>query len=240
LTSPLNGNGFWQKPIKKTLYLLNVNNYAPEIREITWPLIKHYAKKIGAEIFEITERKFPDWPPVYEKMQIYELAREHHNDWNMYIDSDALIHPDLMDMTLYYQKDTVAHWGHDVAENRWTTDRYFWRDGRHIGSCNWFTMASDWCIELWKPLEDLTREEAIRNIWPIVQELKTVITPEHLIDDYTLSRNIARYGFKFRNFKETFRSLGYTEAAFVWHQYQMPIEQKVIEMRRVLKQWGVD
>ena len=229
----------WQKPLKKMIYLLNVGNYAPEINELTRPLIFHYAQKIGAEVFEITDRKFPDWPPVYEKLQIYELAQEHGNDWNIYIDSDALIHPDLMDMTAYMTKDTVAHWGHDVAENRWQTDRYFWRDGRHIGSCNWFTIGSDWCIELWKPLEDMTFEEAKTKIWPIVQELKSVITADHLIDDYTLSRNVAKYGLKFTNFKTIFKSVGYTEAAFLWHQYQMPLEQKLVEMKKQLKVWGL-
>lgn len=230
----------WQKNLKKTIYLLNVDNYAPQITELSYPLIHHYAKKIGAQVFEIKERKFPGWPPVYEKLQIYELAQLHANDWNIYIDSDALIHPDLMDMCMYLPKDTVAHWGHDVAENRWHTDRYFWRDGRHIGSCNWFTIASDWCIELWKPLEDLTMQEAVGNIWPIVQELKTVVTAEHLIDDYTLSRNIARYGLKFTDFKAIFKSVGYAEAAFLWHQYQQPIEQKVVEMKKIIKQWGLD
>jgi hypothetical protein len=230
----------WNKQIKKTIYLLNVDNYAPEICAITYPLIKHYARKIGAEIYEITERKNPAAPPVYEKLQIFELAQQHQNDWNIYIDSDALIHPDLMDMTAYLPKDTVAHWGNDIAENRWQTDRYFWRDGRHLSSCNWFTMASDWCIDLWRPLEDITIEEAVSRIFPVVQEINSgVIEAKHLIDDFTLSRNIAKFGLKFRNFKSIFKDLGYTEAAFLWHQYQIPIEQKAVEMRKVMKSWGI-
>src|SRR4030042_4413675 len=103
----------WQKPLKKTLFVLNVDDYAPEITEVTYPLLKHYAKKIGADFYEIRERKFPDFPPVYEKLQIYQLAQEMGNDWNIYIDSDALVHPDLIDATLLIPRDTVAHYGKD-------------------------------------------------------------------------------------------------------------------------------
>ena len=232
----------WQKPLKKTLFVLNVDNYAPEITEVTYPLIKHYAKKIGADFYEIRERKFPGWPPVYEKLQIYQLAQQMGNDWNIYIDSDALVHPDCMDITSYLRKDTVAHNGCDWADSRWKCDRYFYRDGRHISSCNWFTVASDWCIELWKPLDDLTKEEAVANIYPIVSELNTVVTPEHLIDDYTLSRNIAKYSLKFTTFLDILKGLGCKisgprDGGFFWHLYTIPTDQKVAEMKKVLKTW---
>jgi hypothetical protein len=229
----------WGKPIKKTIFVLNVDNYAPEIRELTYPLIKHYAHKCGAEFFEIKERKFPGWPPVYEKFQIYKLAQEMENDWNIYIDSDALIHPDLMDMTNHLSKDTVAHNGRDPASHRWKYDRFFHRDGRHIGSCNWFTIGSDWCIELWKPLDDLTLDEAVSNISPMVQETNTVVVPSHLIDDYTMSRNIAKYGLKFTTFREILKSLGYPDPGFLWHQYTISIDEKVVRLKGVLKQWGL-
>src|SRR4030042_5156314 len=147
----------WQKPLKKTLFVLNVDDYAPEITEVTYPLLKNYAEKIGAEFYEIRERKFPGWPPVYEKLQIYQLAQEMGNDWNIYIDSDALIHPDLIDVTSHLHKDTVAHNGRDIASTRWACDRFFLRDGRQIGYCNWVTIAGDWCIELWNAPEDISQ-----------------------------------------------------------------------------------
>ena len=109
------------------------NNYAPEITELTYPLIKHYAEKIGADFYTITERKFPNMPPVYEKMQIYDLGKKMENDWNIYIDSDALVHPDFFDVTNFIKKDTVVHNGADMANNRWRYDKYFIRDGRNIG-----------------------------------------------------------------------------------------------------------
>lgn len=229
----------WEKPLKKTIFTLRVGDYAPQICELTYPLIRAWAHKIGAEVVTISERKFPDFPPVYEKLQIYELAQEMGNDWNIYVDSDALIHPDMFDVTTHLPKDTVCHNGNDFAGNRWRYDRFFRRDGRHIGSCNWFTIASDWCIELWKPPEDLTFAEALENIFPIVNEINShVVVRDHLIDDYILSRNIAKYGLKFTNVINIQRERG-IEGSYFWHHYTIPIEQKVIEMKKVLRDWGL-
>jgi hypothetical protein len=223
--------------IKKTLFVLNVDNYAPEITELTYPLLKHFAKKIGADFHVISDRKYPSMPPVYEKLQIYKLGREMKNDWNIYIDSDALIHPDMFDPTNHIGKDTVMHNGVDMASVRWTYDEYFLRDGRNIGSCNWFTIASDWCLDLWQPL-DISLEEAVKRIHPIWDELKTVITPDHLIDDYTLSRNIARYGLKVKTLIDLLVELR-NPGNFLWHQYQLSTKDKLLDMGNILKKWNV-
>jgi hypothetical protein len=230
---------YWEKPPKKCIFTLCVDNYAPEITEITFPLLKRFADKIRAEFYVIKERRYPLFPPVYEKLQIYRLGQEMQNDWNWYIDADALVHPDMMDITNLIPKDTVMHNGNDHAGNRWLYDRYFRRDGRNIGSCNWFTLASDWCIELWKPLDDLTLEEAVARISPTVNESKTIITADHLIDDYTLSRNIAKYGFKFKNFEQLKAELGREKDQYLYHEYTIPIPEKVIRFHKVLTSWGL-
>lgn len=230
----------WEKPIERIVYTLNVDNYAPEISEITMPLIKHYIHKIGAKHVHITERKFPGWPPVYEKLQIYELAQKFGADWNIYIDSDTLIHPDMVDVTNYISKDTVVHNGKDVADHRWRFDRFFYRDGRHIGSCNWWAIASDWCIELWKPLDDLTLEEAISRIYPVVGELNGVTEASHLIDDYTLSRNIAKYGLKHTTTIDIMKKAGYEQGnGWLWHAYNISNAEKVPKMLEVIQAWGL-
>src|SRR5574343_1958808 len=180
----------------KIVWTLNVDGYEPKITEITYPLIRYWAEKIGAEFQIISQRNFPEWPVTYEKLQIYELAKQEKSDWNIYIDSDAIIHPDTPDWTEILNKDTIAHHATDVSLIRWKYDKYFRRDNRHIGSCNWCTIASDWCIDLWKPIDDLTPQEAINRIRPIVSENNGFVVPEHLIDDYALSRNIAKYGLK--------------------------------------------
>lgn len=228
----------WYKPVKKTIFTLNINNHAPEVTELTYPLLKKYAKKIGADFYIIKDRKFPDWPITYEKLQIHELGREMGNDWNLYIDSDTLIIPDFFDITEHLTKDTVAHNGRDMAGNRWRYDQYFWRDGRNIGSCNWFAIGSDWCLDFWRPIDDMTPQEALTRISPIVNELNTLITPEHLIDDYALSRNIARFGLKYKTIGEIVRGLGQQDY-YLWHQYTVPKKEKAIKMRKVLIQWGL-
>jgi hypothetical protein len=223
--------------MNKVLFTLCVDNYAPEITEITMPLLRSYAKKIGADFYIINERRYPDFPPVYEKMQISELGK--NNDWNIYMDADTLIHPDTFDFTNHMTKDYVMHHGCDMAGNRWKYDRFFLRDGRHIGSGNWMAAASDWCTpEFWKPLDDLTFKEAVKNIQPTFQESKHGITPEHLIDDYTMSRNIAKYGLKFTTFFGIMQNLKHNGDYF-WHQYLVGTEEKVKQMNEVLVRWGL-
>lgn len=226
----------------KNLYLLNIGNFAPRVCQITYPLIYGWADKIGAKIIRITERKFPEWPVVYEKLQIYQLSAEHPADWHIYLDSDALLHPDLPDLTVHVPFNTVCHNGADPAAMRWEADDYFYRDGRWIASCNWFTMASRWCRDLWRPHDDLTPAEAIRRIHPTVEERTCgVLDASHLVDDYSLSRNIARFGLKFTTFQSVLEGIGFPRdrQGFLWHAYTIPIEEKVVRMHEVLRAWGI-
>ena len=223
--------------LKKTIFTLNVGGYSPEITKRTYPHIKAYADKIGAHFVVIEDRKYPNFPVVYEKLQIYDLGAYMGNDWNIYVDSDTLIHPDTPDFTVLLNKDTFIHNGADFAPIRWTYDHYFLRDGRNIGSCNWFTAASDWCLDLWHPLDDIGLEEALKRIHPTSDELKTVITKDHLIDDYVLSRNIARYGLKFDTLAHLWEKWG-NPGDFFWHQYQITTEDKIVEMDKVLELWS--
>jgi hypothetical protein len=236
------------------VYLLNIGGgYAPELTALTYPHIEFYAEKIGADVCRIAERRFPDWDVAYEKLQIYELARERGDDWSIYIDSDALIHPELPDLTALIPRDTVAHNGVDFAPFRWRYDEYFLRDGRHIGSCNWLAVASDWCRDLWRPLDDLTPEQAADNIRVTVDERnprmleedgKTpragiVIKAEHLVDDYALSRNIARFGLKFTTLAELWPKLGMEVANFFHHEYTLSVSAKAERIAATIERWRI-
>lgn len=220
----------------KAIWTLNVDNYEPRVTAYTYPLLKAYARKIGADFRVIDRRCWPALPPVYEKLQLHTLGREY--DWNIYIDSDALVHPDFFDPTEHLSKDTVAHNGSDLASIRWQYDDYFRRDGRHIGSCNWFTVASNWCLDIWKPLEDLSYDQAVTHIHPTLNERNTVITREHLIDDYVLSRNIARYGLKFTTIEDLLRQIK-RPSGFLWHLYTIPAVEKVEQLKITLQAWGL-
>lgn len=222
----------------KSLYTLNVGGYAPQLTALTYPLLQHYARKIGAEFYIIESRKWPKYPVVYEKLQIYDLAAKRGDEWSIYLDSDALVHPETVDFSAFIPKDTVAHNGNDMASIRWRYDHYFLRDGRNIGSCDWNTWASDWCRDLWAPL-DIPYDQAVSNIFATPHELNTVITNDHLIDDYALSRNIARFGLKFTTLQEVQKRLGFDNAFFFWHLYTDPIDVKWRKMGRVLRDWNL-
>jgi len=223
--------------MKKVLYSLDVGGYAPEITEITFPIFREYAAKIGADFQVIGERKFPDFPPVYEKFQIWDLAGKNGADWHLFFDADALIHPDMFDVTAVVGKGVTLSVGTDFAPTRFEPDEYFLRDGRWIGKGNWCLAASDWCLDIWRPLEDLTLEEAVSRIHPTADERAFGIRAEHLIDDYVVSRNIARFGLKHMLIPDICRDVGASWQ--VWHNYKATIEEKAVAMRQALIAWGV-
>lgn len=222
--------------MKKTIYLLNAGDYQPEITKLTYPFIDLWATKIGANIHVIKSRKFPDWDMDYEKLQIYELAKERGDDWSIYIDSDALVHPDTPDLTELMPPDMVAHHGVDFAPYRFKYDEYFRRDGRHIGSCNWFAMAPSWCLDLWRPLE-MTPQEAYDNISVINIERLGRLPKEHLVSDYALSRNIARFGLKFISVKQLLSNLGQPENMYFHHIFVVSEEEKLKSIKQKISEW---
>src|SRR5271170_1397401 len=113
--------------MKKTIYTLCVNNYAPEIQALTFPLMRHYADKIGADLVIITERKYPDMPITFEKFQVAEYAAARGDEWSIFLDADTLIDPEMFDVTNHVPQDTVLHNGSDFAGVRWSYDKYLKR-----------------------------------------------------------------------------------------------------------------
>jgi hypothetical protein len=227
--------------MKKILYTLNVpteegKQYEPEIVAMTLPLMKNYAKKIGAEFVEIKDRKFPDYPIPYEKFQIYDLAKKSGADWNIFADCDALCHKDYWDPTVLLPMDTTASYGTDFTPMRFKPDAYFLRDGRYIGKGNWLGIFSKNCLDYYHPLDDITKEEAVANITPTAQEQANGCTATHLLDDYTVSRNISRYGLKHVLLPEleAARKAG---AGYLYHMYAMTSAKKLLLLRKTLLSW---
>jgi len=226
----------WDRPLRKTVYTLDIGPYAPAITALTRPLLQAWVRRLGAELVVMDERRFPGWPLCYEKLQIYQRAQERDDDWCIFVDGDALVHPDTPDLTRLLPRDTVAHNDVDMAAVRWTYDRFFERDGRHIGSGNWLAIASAWCLELWRPLDDLTLDEALARIQPVAFEQRAGITADHLLDDYVLSRNIAKYGLKFTTVKRVQEQTG-CAGEFFHHDYTITTEQKVVAIKQTLTNW---
>jgi hypothetical protein len=223
--------------MKKTVYTLNIGNYAPEICALTYPFMRRYARKIGAEFVILTEKKFPGWPMMYEKFQLFTLGRA--NDWNIYIDSDALLHPDLWDVTEHIDKGTVMHYGYDRVGSRWKWDDYMRRDGRALAPGNFFSAVSDWCLDFWHPLEDMSLEQAVGNISPMVEELNKGVAQDHLLDDYLTSRNLARYGLHCKSFQDQVKELGRTHDNTIFHTHVLPAELKRAKIEELIHSWGL-
>jgi hypothetical protein len=216
--------------MKKLLVTLDIN-YTKKITDITYPYMQSYVDKIDAEFKIITERKFEDQPVNIEKFQLYELSKDY--DWTIFIDADALIHPNCPDVTEVYEKDNVIFNGYDLYPLRFKPNNYTRRDKRNIGACTWFNVFSDWTRHLWKPYEN--PKEYVNQIYPIHKEINFGYSPEHILDDYLVSKNIAKYGLKVKTvLHDMFSSYpqdGYP--LFFIHQYSISQEEKI----KYLKNW---
>ena len=215
--------------MKKLLVTLDIN-YNKNITNITYPYMKSYANKIDADFKIITERKFPEEPVNIEKFQLYELSKDY--DWTIFIDADAIIHPNCPDVTEVYNKDVVIFNGYDLYPLRFKPNNYTRRDKRNIGAGTWFTAFSDWTRHLWKPYEN--PREYVNQIYPIHKEINFGYFPEHILDDYLVSRNVAKYGLKVKTvINDMFASYpkdGYP--LFFIHQYSITEQEKLTYLRQ--------
>ena len=169
--------------MKKGIFTVVVDNYRPDICEKTLPTIKSYADKIGAEHIIISGRKFPEWPATYEKMQIFELGKNY--DFCILIDADMMVASNAPDFTTGILPGYVGVLEAFNADNLFQKDEYFIKDGRNIGLASNFVITDKETHKLWEPL-DMAWEEARKKT-----------KREFIIDEYCLSRNLAKYGFKF-------------------------------------------
>lgn len=184
--------------------------YNPEITKITRPSLENYAKKIGAEIRIINKRKYPKMPITYEKFQMYEMAKKEPADWHIFVDADAYICNDFADVVEIIPKGNVLLVKGGFGGVRFKYDNYMRRYGYHLDVGSWFFAVSEWTLDAIKPLHlqsgEISIEEAISNIYPVSEELNAAVPvkPDHLIDDYMLNRNIAKYGLKVSYLTEFF------------------------------------
>jgi hypothetical protein len=238
---------------KKCIYTLALKGYAPELVKTTFKLMRMYANKIEADFVVIEERKFPDKYPTYEKFQIYEMAKERKDEYIFFFDADTMIHPDFFDLSCVMTKDHIcAGYSSDFTPQRFRHDENWLRDGRYIGKGSWFILCSDWTLDVWKPLYDIPYEQAVADIFPLNDEVNKIKkTPESLIDDYVVSRNIARFGLKHTLINELSERHKFpwtvsvqqggqvVGSPMLQHDYQRPLDQKVVWTEQVMQMWGV-
>ena len=184
--------------MRKLIHVVNINDFFPELFALTYPTIRSYAERNGYMINMITERKFPDYPINYEKMQVYEDGKD--AEVNILCDADMLIHPEFPDVTEFLKRDSIAFNDNYNISWKYHVDRirYFMRDGRDVGIATNFVVSSDWTHDVWEPLslsqkdiEDLAKKEntdtggADGRGWG------------HYADEFALSYDMAKYGLKY-------------------------------------------
>lgn len=167
--------------MKKTIFVVNIGDYMPEVFGLTFPTVKNYAKKIGAEVHVISERKHIGVSPTYEKTQIFELGMG--NDWNILVDADIAISHRLPDVTSVVPETHVGVHMSYVASPHFPCDQYFWRDGRNVAISSDFMAVPKACHDVWTPLDGDPSTYNIKRPF--------------ILDEYCFSRNLARYGLKF-------------------------------------------
>lgn len=226
--------------MKKLIVTMCMNNWEPEITQLTFPLMKFHARKIGADFLLLDQRKYPKLPLQLERFQIYDIANNY--DWVIQLDADLLMHPDMPDLTQLVSKDTVLISKWDLLSKRFKTDRFFQRDGRHISVPGFFTITSDWCREFWKFPDDIDLETALDNTTPLVHEWgERKVDKTHIVFDYLISRNVAQYGLKVKSFQDLFKELNDKYAVggiedYICHNSHLPIEHKRQHLKNVVSQ----
>ena len=185
--------------MRKLIHVVNINDFFPELFALTYPTIRSYAERNGYMINMITERKFPDYPINYEKMQVYEDGKD--AEVNILCDADMLIHPKFPDVTTFLQRDSIAFNDNYNISWKYHVDRikYFMRDGRDVGIATNFVVTSDWTHDAWEPLslsqkdiEDLAKKENTES-----ENDPSQRGWGHYADEFALSYNMAKYGLKY-------------------------------------------
>lgn len=183
--------------MKKAVFTVLVDNYRPDICIKTIPTIKAYAEKIGAEYIIIDERKYPEFPVFYEKVQVYELGKNY--DFCILIDADFIVHPNAPDFTLGISPGYVGVVEAFDADKFFMKDEYFIKDARNIGLASCLVITDKETHKVWEPLD---------MPW---SEVKDRLKFEKMADEYCLSRNLAKYGLKFTglNYSDEIKKLFY-------------------------------
>lgn len=168
--------------MKKEVFVVDVDDYLPELTRRTLPSIERYAEKIGARFTVIRDRKWPEVSPTYEKMQVFERGRD--NDWNILLDLDMYIDEAMYDVTEMVPEGHVGVWMSYEPELTIKEDEYirFYEDDA-IAATN-FVVTSSAQHRAWEPFEGPLDEYLARMKRPFV------------LDEYCFGRNLKKYGYK--------------------------------------------
>lgn len=172
---------------KICIHIIDINNYFQELKKLTLLTIERFCERISADLNIITERKFPNWPILTEKLQVYKDGFNY--EYNILLDLDILIHPDCYNP--FGANIPITHCAfkdnYNASDQLDVDDIYFKRDGRNVGISGCAIFTTKYTHDLWKFPKDLTKKDVINNI---LQDRK-------IVDEYIVSRNLAKYGLKY-------------------------------------------
>jgi hypothetical protein len=203
--------------MKKCIHVVAIGDYEMEMCKITFPTIKDYAEKIGADFNLISKAVFTGFPPNYERFQIWEAGKDY--DWNFNIDADFLIHPDCEDPTTYLNPNMVGALMGFRVDLAFKWSKYFQRDGRNQGVADNFTLTSSLTHDFWEPFTGA------------YEELKSNCLPdqERRVSEYQVSCNLAKYGLKFSGIIEDRSKIYYINNTTDSIDNPKEVAKKVIE-----------
>ena len=174
------------------VWVVAVNDYLPDLCAVTFPNLQEFADRLGAEFKVIRDRKFPTFPPSYEKLQIHELGRDY--DWNILIDADIIIHPDMPDPRTRTGKSSLGvYYGYDLRVAMKRMDPYMIsyakaHHNRFHGVVTNFLVSGRAVHDIWTPL-DVSFEEC-----------KDWCCRPHILDEYAVSRNLGQFNIPYKAF----------------------------------------
>ena len=88
-------------------------------------------------------------------------------------------------------------------------------------------------------MQETTWGECMANIFPVLDEIRAGTCPrEHLIDDYLVTQNIARYGLKVSTVIDLCKQINHPPYYF-FHLYACSYEDKVSKLTAKAKEWGI-
>lgn len=171
--------------MKAEIFVVNIDNYFPELCELTLPTIDAYAKKIGGKMTLITDRAYTalhtKLPVTIEKFQ----ASKSNADHIIIVDADMIIHPNFWDVTEIVPKHCIGSYMSYNAVNLYKPNLYFERFGEYRGiATNFFVVPKIWAPAIFEA-----------NVGDMKDALNNV-TRQFILDEYMVSLSAAKYGAK--------------------------------------------
>lgn len=175
--------------MSKCIHVVCLPGYQPAMCELTLPNLRAYAKKIGADfnLIDKTAFKSLDFPPNYEKFQIWLAGRDY--EWNINIDADTVLHPEFPDITQDADPNKFCSLYGMQADYYFNTNSIpFQRDGRNQAIADQFTLSSRLTHDMWKPLAGKLSYSEMSSLCK---------RDPRQVSEFNLSYNLAKYGIKF-------------------------------------------